>query len=249
MKAETDPFGLLCRLLAQGDGKIAAASIGGLRHPAVCALVSSGLLVQDGALPTTICDACDEAHPAEVTFDPSTRGHGWYCPEVGFVPAEPDKVAALATTLERAARCLRSAFGAAFGNGRWAVRHIEGVDAWVVGVWTISGAATTVVLGRSLENALNSAALRNALAELAPNEAGLVLTIGEDGGFEPPARFDKVPLADAATVGETGLILDGDLLSRIVAPHAVGRRVAHVGQPSVKVQVWAILVSSEPSRL
>ncbi|NQW10884.1 MAG: hypothetical protein HQ481_13515 [Alphaproteobacteria bacterium] len=241
-----DPIALLCDLLTDGEQRVAMQAIGGRASPAVSALLRADLLVPDGVLETTICDACEVHHPVDVVFDAERGTHGWRCPEAGFVTADSDAVAMVSLSMKRTAAAVSGAFTDAFGYRRWALRPIAGAGAWVVGAWCIGGAWTTVILARYLCSASESHRTREALVRLSPNEAGLVLTIGDSEGFEPPRRFAAVPLAEAiAPINGSRLVADSRLLQRIVTPLAAGRLVAHAGRPGSEAKVAAVLEGLE----
>jgi hypothetical protein len=144
--------------------------------------------------------------------------------------------------MNRVVKALSDAFTYAFGQRRWTPRPLDGTDAWIVGTWQIGGASTTVALARGLDAAPTSRRTRDALAALPPNEAGLVLTIGDDAGFEPPRRFAAIPLAASMVLtDEFRLSVVADQIVRVVAVQADARLIAHVGRPGVEAKVFEVL--------
>lgn len=241
MRTADDPIGLLSDLLRAGERRVVAQARGG-RVPAVAALVQAGILVPDGVAQTTICDACDTPHLVEIVPDGLDGGYGWRCPEVGFVAADLDAIATLSIGIGRVVEALSDALTTAFGPRRWKPRPLEGTDAWIVGVWPIGNALTTVVLARGLESTATARRTAEALAGLAQNDAGLVLIVGEDTGFVAPGRFAVVSLTASLMLEAEGrLSVDAKMLEQAVTPHAADRLVAHVGRPSVEAKVFAVL--------
>lgn len=242
MHAPGDPIALLSDLLCKGDHRIAAGVLGGRGASAIAALVRAGVLIPDGVIDATICDACDAHHLVEVASAGPDSGYGWHCPEAGFVAADPDAVAAFSIGTDRVIAALSKTLIAAFGAQRWRARPLDGTDGWLVGVWRIGGAWTTVALARGLDSSAAAKRAARALAALAQNDAGLVLTVGEDDGFEAPLRFAVVPLAASLMLDAEGhLAIADDVLTRAVAQSAAARLVAHVGRPSVESKVFAVL--------
>jgi hypothetical protein len=242
MHGEDDPITLLSELLCEGVERTTAQAYGRPRAPVIAALVRAGILIPDGVIDTTICDACDVHHLVEVVSGGPDGSYGWHCPEVGFVPADPDAVAALSVQTDRVVAALSKAFTAEFGTRRWRSRPLEGADAWLVGAWSIGGAWTTVALARGLGCAAAARQTTNALEALVQNDAGLVLTIGNDAGFEAPRRFAVVPLTASLILdAEEHLLVAADVLMRAVATHAARDWVAHAGRPSVEAKVFAVL--------
>lgn len=188
-----------------------------------------------------IFDACGEHHLVEVIFFGPDGGYGWYCPEAGLVAADSDAVAALSIATDRVVTALRELFTAAWGAGRWTPRPL-GTDVWLVGAWLIGNAWTTVALARGLDSPMAARRTADGLAALPKNDAGLVITVVEDAGFEAPLGFAVVPLTAALVLNAEGRpSVDAAMLARAVAPHAAARRVAHVGRPSVEARVFAVL--------
>ncbi len=251
MRALDDPIALFIDLFSDGDQRIAARAYGARNAPAIAALVKAGLLVPDGVIDTTICDACDTYHLVEVVSCGPDGGYGWHCPEAGFVTADPEVVSAISLRVNRVVAAIAAAFTAAFGAQRWLPRPLDGTDAWVVGVWRIAGEWTTVALARGVDSTVSARRIADALATLPQNDAGLVLTAGESGGFEPSPRFAMVPLAASLQLDdERGLAVAADILSRAVASRAGARLASHVGRPSVEAKVFKVLdaVSQDPAR-
>ena len=249
MRRPDDPIALLSDLLCDGDQRMAARACGGRNSPAIAALVQAGMLVPDGVVDTTICDACGEHHLAEVQSCGPDGGYGWHCPEAGFVAADADAVAAISIVTNCVVTVLGELFTAALGAGRWKPRQIDGTDAWIVGVWPIDGAWTTVVLVRRLDSLSAARRTAAALAALPQNDAGLVLTVVEDAGFEAPIGFAVVPLTASLMLDAEGrLSVDAATVARAVVRHAAARRVAHVGRPRVEEKVFAVLDGLEARR-
>lgn len=71
-----DPIVLLAHLISDGDPRMAARAYGGRKSAAIAALVQAGMLVPDGVVDTTICDACGEHHLAEVESCGPDGGYG-----------------------------------------------------------------------------------------------------------------------------------------------------------------------------
>lgn len=237
-----DALALLCGLLATGETRIAAASVGGRDTPMARTLIKTGLLIPDGTLATTICDACDHHHMADIVFDPKSGRHGWRCSEAGFVAADSDAIAALALGMAATSAALARTFSVHYGAGRWTSRAVEGDDVWVIGVWMIAGASTTVTLARHLDTSRAAVRIRERLAALPSNDAGLVLTVDDDAGFEPPPRFCALPLTLAVSLAEDGgLSVADELLRRTLRKIASAPLKLHMGRPGVEKLVFAVL--------
>lgn len=237
-----DSIALLSDLLREGDQRTAARAFGARRASMIAKLVRAGILIPDGVVDATICDACDSHHLVEVLSCGPDGSYGWDCPEVGLVAADPDALAAFTVRMDRVVAALSKALTAAFGIRRWIPRPLEGADAWLVGAWSIGGAWTTVAVARGLHSAAAAQRTANALEALPQNDAGLILTIGPDAGFEAPRRFAVVPLTASLILDTEGhLLVAADVLVRAVAPHAARGLVAHAGRPSVEAKVFAML--------
>ena len=239
-QAPTDAAELLATLLAAGDGRVAARAYGGLQAASVAVLIAGGLLVSDGVLDTVICDACNEPHLAEVTFDTSRDCRGWHCPEAGFVKATPEEIAALAFSTGRVAAALADAFAVAFGRGRGRPRQLEETAAWFIGTWPISGRWTTVVMVRPPPNMADARRVSAALSALPTAEAGLVLHVDSASTFEPPppflaASFETYVLFDDGRHLHVDAKSVTALLARAVALHV------SPGRPTIVDKVHGIL--------
>ncbi|MEQ8817856.1 MAG: hypothetical protein RLO51_16260 [Thalassobaculum sp.] len=238
----TDPVGLLCELVLQGDQRIAALNnVDGDASP-VATLVRAGLLVPDGVVETTICDACGEPHVVNVEFDPDRQTHGWRCPDAGFVAASEESVAALAFSVGRVVESLSEAFSDAFGRRPPTARLLEGTTAWLVGMWTIGGSATRIVLACGFDDVRAARRTREMLLALSPLEAGLVLSVDADVEFEPVREFAAVAFDEVVSIdGQDRVSLNAGLLQFAVAAFAAQRHAVHVGRPSVGPAIHAVL--------
>ena len=221
-------------VLRARDPRTAARMSGGLDAPGVDARALEAFEVGARVAPDlqVVARICASLSVPDANFQAVRGTHGWRGPEAEFVAADLDAVVA----------ALSDAFTDAFGQKRWRSRPLEDrSDAWIVGTWEIGGMSTTVVLARGLDATLTARRTRDALAALAPNDAGLVLTVGDDAGFEPPPRFASLPLADSirSTDGCRLSVIAG-LITRAVNAQAA-RLVAHAGRPSVEAKVFAVL--------
>lgn len=242
MRSPGSPIELLSDLLQDGDLRVARGAFGGHDAAAIATLVRAGLIVPAGIFEATVCEACHDHHLVEVDSDRADGSYGWHCPEAGFVVCDPDALAALFISIDRVVTALSKAFTVAFGTPRWKPRPLDGTYAWIVGVWTIGGVWTTVALARGLELAATARRTGDAIAALAQNDAGLVLTIGEDAGFEPPTRFITVPLTAAVMLEADGQFsVDTHVLVRAVVSRATAPLTLHVGRPSVELKVFTVL--------
>lgn len=80
-------------------------------------LVAAGVLVPAGHVASILCTGCSEPHAADVV---SAGGNlGWYCPEVGYAPADPVITAALEIRTDALAELLRLAIGARRRASPW----------------------------------------------------------------------------------------------------------------------------------
>ena len=105
-------------LLIAGDQRFAASAIGGFNKKATDALVHAGLLIPDGPLDTTICNACDEPHLVPVVFNVIRQQYDGLCPIEGFLGSSPGEVTALSFAVSNVATALAGALSGAFGQGR-----------------------------------------------------------------------------------------------------------------------------------
>ncbi|MEQ9335143.1 hypothetical protein [Thalassobaculum sp.] len=236
-----NPIALLCDLLAEGDQRISAEAIGGRNAPEAIALSEAGLIVPDGVIDTTICNACDEVHLAEIDTDPDSGGYSWLCPDAGFVAADCDIIAAYAVSMQRLATAVSDALSETFGRCRWRMRRLDDTSAWMLGVWSIGSASTIVVLARGLAASAEAQRVRQALLRLPRNDAGLVITIGGLEGLEPPPRFASAPLDAIAFIEGSALLVDAQVIDRSVAPHLFESLHARGGRPGYAMQVKEIL--------
>lgn len=230
---QLDARSLLSALRRDRNQRTTARASGRLADLRRGSPIPADLLVYRDRVPdTTMLDAIWEALGGT---------DSWRCLKAEFVATDPDAVAALYSPMNDVVAALSDAFTDTFGRRRWEPRPLDdGIDAWVVGVWEIEGVSTTVALARGLDATLAARRTRDALAALLPNEAGLVLTIGDDAGFEPPPGFASLPLTAAIRLNdEHRLSVVADLITRAV--RARGRRTAHVGRPSVEAEVFDVL--------
>ena len=236
-----DPMALLSDLLLDGDQKTTARWCSETAVPAVDALIRAGLLVPDGVVDAIFCELCDDHH--EIVCGPPFTFHKWQCPKARFTVADPDAIRLYSITMSGAVAFLSNAFGDTFGRRRRAPRLLDdGIDAWIVGTWKIEGVLTTIVLARGLDVAPISRRACDLLVAQPQDEVGLVLTIGDDAGFEPPRRFASLPLADSMHLtDECRLSVVTDRITRAVRPQAWARLLSHAGRPSVEAQVFRVL--------
>lgn len=241
MYPTTDPVALLCALLRDGDRTLAARALGPAKAPAVRALVAAGVLVPGGIVERTLCTECDEPHLVDVVTDGPNGLPGWQCPEVGFVTADRNELAAYTLSISGAVDLLVKAFTAAFGNTRSRARQLPETRAWLVGVWPIDAVMTTVVLTPTIDTTGDARRLNAALATLVRRDAGVVLVLDEAPDFEVGARFAVLSLGDAIRLDAEGKVdLDDRVMVQTVTPLAAGAKMAHGGRPSVEAMVRVI---------
>jgi hypothetical protein len=237
-----NPIELLGQMIEAGDKRMAASAYGGRDGPALSALLRAHLLGPDGLLGTTICDACEHPHVVDIEFG-GDGSCGWYCPEAGYVPADREALVALAIDTGRIIPAIGAAFSEAFGERRWTPRPLgPEADGWIIGAWQIGGGWTTVALARRLDSTDVARGTASALAALAPNDAGLVLTTRQHTGFEPPRRFTALPLEVALILDSAAhLSASADAIIQAVTPHFAVRLAAHAGRPGVAAKVHTVL--------
>jgi hypothetical protein len=236
----SDAVSLLCDLIGTGDVRIGARAYAD-HQEAFAALVHSGILTPDGVIESTVCDACDNHHLADVVPKNDGSGHGWHCPEVGFVLAVPAAISAFAGTMGRVVAGLSRALTSAYGTPRLRPHLLAEDDLWLVGVWEVAGVSTTVAAARKLSSAEALESSSEVLSKVTRFDAGLLLTMDENVHVDPAIRFKAVPLTAAIRIDVRGaLSVAEDVLAHAVAIQS--SYVASKNEPrGVGTKVFAVL--------
>lgn len=231
---------MLCALVDAGTTRLALASLRESGEATVRRLLDGGFLVADGVVDTVVCDACGAMHEATVTYHAAGQGYVWHCPELGRVEADPADLCAVALRPERFRDALVAGLGTLFGSRRGKPRRLGERGDWLLGIYTIAGAATTAVFGpgRRIEDPGPTAAI----AALPRTEAGLVLIAGGDAArVTLPTGYRALPLESVATIGDDGaLAFDRRLIERTVLA-AVPAKRSRGGRPALEAEVWSVL--------
>jgi hypothetical protein len=93
----TNSVDLLCAMLAVRTLVVRGAAFA--PRAALAPLLASGTLVAAGHVESILCSDCGAQHDVR----PTQERLGWLCEDAGFVPAEPDEVAAFEVRRERIA--------------------------------------------------------------------------------------------------------------------------------------------------
>lgn len=234
------PLALLAALLVSGDQRIAASGIGDFSDSSLEILGRTGVLLPDGHLENTICDACQEPHLVPVILDPEGHHYDGKCPVEGFLGRKPQEVAALSFTIEKATTLLADALSETFGPRRERPRAVD-EGAWLLGSWRIGGGWTAVVVALSIDRVSAARRVRNALAGLPRPYRGLVLVPGEDDGFQAPPPFVCIPFETAFEINDSGRILAASAPLVAAATIASAPLVAKGGRPGVGWKVTRVL--------
>jgi hypothetical protein len=182
MIARVDPVGVLCELIEAGNGSLDATAVRERSNAEIEFLTSIGAVTAAEPSSIVTCRACDNDHIARLVFDPSTRRHWHFCPEVGRVIVEDAALATLRAEVQWLVDRLATAVPLTPPvRKRELVRDI----AWYCGDAHVGGTALTVVLGIGMSVRRNLEALAAAIPAVPRTQVGLVLTTTAD----PPRRL------------------------------------------------------------
>lgn len=126
------PLALLCEIIAQG-GDVSADYY--RQHPALAVLQRFGYLSNTGVAASIVCNECDETHSAPVIHEGGC--YGYFCPDIGFVPLNPERLGVLRPKIPHLIKQLADAFDCrrrrdlAIHGHTWRVGSVE-YDAGVV---------------------------------------------------------------------------------------------------------------------
>jgi hypothetical protein len=203
-------------------------------------LISAGIIVPTGHVSSVLCTECSDPHTAEV--DSVGGDLGWYCPEVGFVTADPVDVAAFEVRADVLADRLRIAIEAKRLASPWPTSDPL---AWSIGSFDVRGLAVAVCLAPDVGDIEVLAELGRYLDSPPGHPDGTAVLTNDRRRLEAtqlPGGARIVYLGDVVALGDDGHIsVDRETLARLTLPETLLHPSLR-GRPADKrIQVRQIL--------
>lgn len=183
---------LLCAIIAHGS-KVTSGFHQDNRGFA--ALVRHGFLREAGVVSSVVCDQCDDPHSARIVFE--NGENGYYCPELGFIPLNPELSTAFLPDLPKLVERLADAFECRQRKSS----SLHG-QTWRIGAVPTLSEPVMLYFHPSLVSDDDARDLQNALGREARSDWRLVVTTR---GSVPMAGYSAVQLDDLVEIdAETG---------------------------------------------
>lgn len=208
----------LCDVIAQG-GKVSAEFHD--KDDGFLALVRHGYLREAGVLASVVCDECDALHSAPVVYQ--AGGYGYYCPDLGFLALEPQRLGVFSPGIPKLIDGLADALGC---RQRKSSSIFD--ETWRIGTTQTDVATVFLYFHPTLATEDDARSCQHALAREARSEWRLVVTAK---GALPMAGLATVLLDDLAeidiTTGALRVIADPGVLAGLPRKNLGGRPPAH----------------------
>ncbi len=206
MRWQDDPIDLLCTLMDAGAIAFSTAALRNRHGDAVDYLMRIGALVPGQRPTVTTCIACDNAHSAQLEFNPATTSYFHFCPEVGRVAVLDADIEAIAVNPPWLIDWLTAQLHIQPPRRRELVLD----HAWLLGEAIIRSTSVTVIFARGT---LSFGDLDTVAARLPPvpkDSVGLVITTRGNMPLQValPHRYVFLDLREIARAGTAGLSLD-----------------------------------------
>lgn len=144
---------LLCDLLAQ-RAKVSADHY--QQYPECEPLERAGFVREQGIVRSLVCLECDTVHDAEIVHEGAQ--YGYFCPDLGFVQVERDKIRGLQTSLPE----IIAGLAEAFDCNRRKTTPLQGAT-WRIGTVATEGGDITLYFHPCMIGAEDAADLTAAL--------------------------------------------------------------------------------------
>lgn len=208
----------LCEIITQG-GKVFVDFYDG--DDGFAGLVRHGYMRGSGVSSSVVCDECDSPHSAPVVYE--GEKYGYFCPDIGFLPLCPARLAAFSPDIPKLIKRLADAFGCRQRKSS----SIHG-KTWRIGAVQTDAATVTIYFHPTLETEDDARALQDALGREARSEWRLVVTAQ---GALPMAGLTTVRLDEFVEIdiitGELSVVADLAYLAGLPRKNLGGRPAEH----------------------